>query len=206
MTRINNILLDYGNVLWNLDIQGAFERLGDFWDTKHTPDHIETQIMSAIGQYETGHISTQSFVNLLLNISKPSVQALDIVQAWNSMLLDLPIARIYLLEKLRLKYKVYLLSNINPLHLSYTSAYLSEVHGIAQFEKDYFDGVFYSHLIKINKPNADAFNRVIEQAGIIPSETLFIDDVKANTNAAAKLGFQVHNLTEDQDIISLLTY
>ena len=45
------------------------------------------------------------------NISKQSI-----IEAWNSMLLDLPKERIALLGDLKTKYKTFLLSNTNEIH------------------------------------------------------------------------------------------
>ena len=55
----------------------------------------------------------------------------------------------------------------------------------------YFDGAVISSREKMSKPDPRFFGILTERYGLIPEETLFVDDKASNTDAAAKLGFQV---------------
>ena len=200
MAAIRNILFDYGNVLWNLDIPGAYEKLNTFWNDDMDSGKLKVFISKTIDPYEKGLISSEKFIKNLLQVSKPCVQALDLVQTWNGMLLDLPKEKIDLLQRLRPHFKLFMLSNTNELHISYTHAYLKENFNIDRFEKDFFNTVYYSHLIKARKPNNEAFKYVLSDAGILPQETLFIDDLAVNTRAANQLGFQIHTLLPSENL------
>ena len=46
--------------------------------------------------------------------------------------------------------------------------------------------------MKCMKPDLKIFRMVIEDAGIIPAETLFIDDGERNIQAAKKIGMAVY--------------
>ena len=55
---------------------------------------------------------------------------------------------------------------------------------------------FYKELerkLKALKPDADIYERTIDHLGIIPEESLFIDDLKENCEAAEKFGITAIN-------------
>jgi putative hydrolase of the HAD superfamily len=56
---------------------------------------------------------------------------------------------------------------------------------------DLFLSTFYSHEIGFRKPDPMSFMKVMKDSAISPETTLFVDDLKANTDAAEKLGMKV---------------
>jgi len=55
-----------------------------------------------------------------------------------------------------------------------------------------FDKAYYSHLIGSRKPHAEPFEYVLKDAGLVGSETLFIDDNAPNLVGARLAG--IHTL------------
>ena len=55
----------------------------------------------------------------------------------------------------------------------------------------------------MRKPNEDIFKFVLRDAGIIPDETLFIDDLYGNIETANKLGIKTHLLVPGERIETL---
>ena len=55
------------------------------------------------------------------------------------------------------------------------------------------------------KPEADIFKAVIEDAGIEPQETLFIDDSEINCKAAQELGISTYTAKPGEDWSHLFT-
>ncbi len=53
---------------------------------------------------------------------------------------------------------------------------------------------YYSHRIGYRKPNASAFEYVLEKHKLIAAETVFIDDSINNIEAAQELGLQTIHL------------
>jgi HAD superfamily hydrolase (TIGR01509 family) len=51
-----------------------------------------------------------------------------------------------------------------------------------------FDGMVVSSELKRIKPDPEIFRHLLEGYSLNPQETVFIDDVKDNTEAAQKLG------------------
>jgi len=60
--------------------------------------------------------------------------------------------------------------------------------------------------MKMRKPDTEIFEFVLKENNLIAEETLFVDDTKENTDAAAELGIQTWNLkVGKEDIIALKT-
>ena len=198
--QYRNLLFDFGNVLIDLDIPLAYKRMRELF-TKETGLEVFSE---ALVKYEMGKTSTDIFINTLLSQCSPKVQALDIIEAWNSMLIGIPDYRLEMLTMLRPKYNLYLLSNTNELHMEWIHQYLQKKHGVADFEKRYWDGVYYSHQVKDRKPHPSIYQYVIKNAPLDPSVTLFFDDMSDNLNAARELGFGTHLVKEKEEIAEFL--
>jgi glucose-1-phosphatase len=56
----------------------------------------------------------------------------------------------------------------------------------------------------MRKPDAEIYNFVLAQHGLIAKNTLFIDDKKENTDSASSLGINVWNLqVGKEDVLDL---
>ncbi len=199
---LKNILFDMGNVLFSIDYkktQEAFEALGynNFSEmySQFTADALFEKL-------ETGKISTEEFYEKLIASHAETVTEQQITSAWNGMLLHWRIESLTFLKILAKKYKLYLLSNTNDIHLAAVNNLLKQETGKESID-DLFTKAYYSHKINLRKPNADIFEFIARDAGINPRETLFIDDLKNNIEAAALLGFKTHLLLEGETVEGL---
>ena len=194
------LLFDFGNVLIDIDGQRAFSKLNELLIKENAQSVLEDVML----KYETGRVSTDIFINTLLSQSHHATQALDIIEAWNSMLIGIPSYRLDMLEMLRRNYNVYMVSNTNEMHIEWIHRHLEKQHQVSDFEKRYFDGVYYSHLVKDRKPNASIFQHIMDDAFITPETTLFMDDVPEYLEAAEKLGFGTYLVKEKEEIAEFL--
>ena len=55
-----------------------------------------------------------------------------------------------------------------------------------------FDRVYASHIMQTAKPEEEFFRLILEAEGVLPEETVFIDDFIENVNAGSTLG--MHSL------------
>ena len=63
-----------------------------------------------------------------------------------------------------------------------------------------------THEINFRKPDRNIYEFVLNENHLIPEETLFVDDLKENTDAAKELGLKVWNLIPGkEDVVNLLT-
>lgn len=200
-SQIQNLLFDLGNVIIDLDIDKTAKELQQLFRA----DADKSLFDSIALDYECGKVSTEIFINTILSQCHRKAQAFDVIEAWNAMLLGIPDQRLEMLKVLRKKYKVYLLSNTNDLHLEWIYRYLKRVHGIEHFENDFFDHAYYSHLIRDRKPNPSIFKYIIEDSFMMPSSTLYMDDVQENLDTAITLGFKTHLVLEGEEIAGYLS-
>ena len=117
------------------------------------------------------------------------------------MLLDLPKNRIDLLKKLRFNYSIFLLSNTNSIHISEFKKRIGDM----RYNEFYnlFDKVYYSHKIGFKKPEAKAFQLILEENKLSAHETLFIDDSPQHIKVAKKLGIKTHHLEDNEEVTTL---
>ena len=201
LNGVKNIIFDLGGVILNIDYRltaKAFKEIGVI-----NFDEIYSQAKQGqvFDKLETGELTPDEFREYMKEIV-PSLQLSDIDKAWNAMLLDLPVQRIDLLKKLKNKYRLFLLSNTNEIHIKCFRKIIESSYG-----KNIFDAIFehqyYSSDIGMRKPNPECFQYVLEKNGIEPSETLFIDDSIQHVEGARKLKINAYHLIPGEDITTL---
>ena len=191
---IRNLIFDFGNVLFDLDLDKIPQHFSRLMGHQYPTAMQRLGHHRIFEMYETGGLSTPDFVENLRHCATPPLTEAQVVEAWNSIFLEMPSRRFEMLLQLRQRYKVFLLSNINDLHERWIADYLAREHNIRDFEARYFDGVYYSHLIRLRKPDRDIYEYVLADAELVPEECVFFDDLKINVEAAQHLGIRgVHH-------------
>ena len=193
---VDTIIFDFGDVFINLDKQAsltALKKLGlHSWN-----DDLE-QLNQ---QFERGKVTEVQFMIGLKKLI-PNASIDDLRAAWNSVLIDFPLHRLEFLELLKRKYRLFLLSNTDEIHIS-----KFEHKAGATFAREFyqcFEKVYFSFEIGIRKPDPEAFKYIINKHDLSTKRTLFIDDKKVNTDIAASLGMQVWNITPGkEDVVEL---
>lgn len=188
--NINAIIFDFGGIFINLNYSAtieAFKNLGiEAFDSLYT----QAQQSHLFDDYETGKISSQRFINGLLNYLPSGTTPNQVVAAWNAMILDVDPSKVELLHELRANYPVYLLSNTNEIHIDLAFRRWKKSIGTSIHES--FDKIYLSHEVGLRKPHKEIFERVCEENHLIPSQTLFIDDTLQHIQGAASIALQTH--------------
>ncbi len=204
MRPIANILFDFGNVIIDIDSSTAFDRIAAFRSPDIDEVDYRVQVVELSERLEVDAITKVDFIEGILNLATPDIMPNDVIEAWNSMLVGIPKYRFGMLESLKQNFNLLMLSNTNVLHIAWVHQHLESIHGIDDFESQFFHDVYYSHEIKARKPEAEAFLHVIEESLITPEKTLFIDDIQEYLDAATKLGFQTLHSPPDEEIAETL--
>jgi glucose-1-phosphatase len=193
---INTIIFDFGDIFINLDKEAPINGLKKLGLTQWNEDLNQLNL-----QFEKGLISEEDF---LVGFQKhlPNASFDEILAAWNSILLDFPLRRLEFLQKLTKKYRLFLLSNTDSIHIDS----FERENGLS-FTRDFymcFEKVYFSFEMGMRKPDTEIFEYLIKNHELSPKRTLFIDDKKENTDAALSLGIQVWNLQVGQeDVVDL---
>lgn len=200
MKNIQAIIFDLGGVILNINYQNtvdSFKELG----VKNADNFYSKKLQDSIfDKIEVGAISTKEFLEHLQRECN-NTEDVKVEKAWNAMLEDLPKERLDLLLSLKNKYKLFLLSNTNSIHINTIHNKLGET----QWKNfcNLFDKMYLSHEIGVRKPNIAAFQLILKQQKLNPNEVLFIDDSIQHIKGARKLGIICHHLKDGEDITSL---
>lgn len=201
--KVNAIIFDLGGVLIDLNYQltiSAFEDLG-IKDFKNL--YSQANQSGIFDAYETGKISTQRFINEVLEFIPSKCNPNLIVKAWNAMILDFKLDKYDLLVNLKKEQRLYLLSNTNALHVDKVFLEWSKIS--KEPMESFFDKVYFSHKIGMRKPDSEIFKHVCDENGLNPEDTLFIDDSAQHIEGAKKVGLKTllhpQNQALDADFI-----
>jgi glucose-1-phosphatase len=193
---INTIIFDFGDIFVNLEKETSineFKKLG--------LDGPNEDLIAMNDLFERGKITELQFIESFQKYI-PEADMLDIRKAWNSVIGEFPLYRLEFLQMLSTKYRLFLLTNTDAIHISR----FEHMAGISFFSDFYqcFEKVYYSFEMGMRKPEPEIFNYILKKHDLSPKRTLFVDDKKENTDAAAALGIQVWNLNVGQeDVVDL---
>jgi glucose-1-phosphatase len=197
-----NIIFDLGGVILNIDYNltiEAFEKLGiaDFQSI-----YSKARQNNLFDKYECGQISSAAFIAEILQSCNQVITENDVMLAWNAMLLDLPTKRLQLLADLKCRYRTFLLSNTNDIHMVAYGDYLQQNFGFRDLS-NYFEHQYLSYQIGMRKPNVEIFEHVLSQNNLNAAETIFIDDSIQHIEGAKKAGLTAVHLTGGMSILDL---
>lgn len=174
----------------------AFEQLGvDNFETLYSQNAAN----SLFEDLETGAIDHENFYQQVQQYCKAGTSFSDIQQAWNQILIGFRLPSLQYLQGLKERYSLYLLSNTNGIHKKSFEETLMKATGHATLDF-FFTKTYYSHLMQRRKPYKNTYRFVLENAGITPGETLFIDDSVTNVQGAARAGLKTHLLLPEEKI------
>lgn len=199
---VKNIIFDLGEVIVDLDFRATEKQFEALMKMKATDIFTSTQQSAVFNQLEVGSITPSAFRDTLRKMSQLEFKDEDLDAAWNAMLLKIPRKKIQLVQNLRSTYQTFVLSNTNKIHIDFVNKHLLPQHDIKTLDA-IFDHVYYSHEIGERKPNATAYQFILNKHEIIPSETLFIDDKLENIITAKKLNIKTWHLTNREDLYEL---
>lgn len=196
---IKNIIFDFGDIFINLDKQGTYKAMAALGVTE-----ITEEMMEVYHQYEKGLITTENFIDFFF--IKFNIPKKDLINAWNAVLLDFPKRRLDFLTELaeNKKYRLFLLSNTNDLHIKWVQNSLGK--SFYNTFKNSFEQFYLSHEIHFRKPDTEIYEFVLKQNNLIANETLFVDDLKENTDSAKQLDIKTWNLNpKEEDVTELFS-
>ncbi len=199
MSAIKNVIFDLGGVLLNVDYHKAADAFKALGAGQFDDLYSQANANHLFESLETGSISEAAFYEAIYQYCEPGTSRDQMRLAWNAILLDFRKDSLTVLDNLKDKYNLYLLSNTNSIHLTAFNHTLLNETGNASLDH-YFIKSYYSHLIQMRKPYVETYQWVLDDAKMIASETLFIDDSINNIKGAKEAGIQTHLLLPTEHI------
>ena len=198
MNRIGTVIFDLGGVLIDYSITTAieaFRKLGFMHFDEMIDPYRQSGVLLAL---EKGEVPPRALYDeILRSVGRPvDPEAID--AALCSFLLDIPDYKLDMLLALRRRgFGLFMLSNTNPIMMEHMKNGVFRKQGLTV--DDYFDRLFLSFEMGMAKPDPEIFEEMIRRTGIDPSESLFIDDSRANIETARSLGFLTYRASEHED-------
>jgi FMN phosphatase YigB (HAD superfamily) len=201
--NIRHIILDFGGVIIDIDYKRTEQAFIDLGIADFGERYSQLQQTTLFNDLETGKIDRHVFIKALKDMAGKDLSDHQIVDAWNAMLLDIPLRRLQILQQLQLHFDLFLLSNTNEIHEEAFNKTLKSQCGFNSMAV-FFDKVYYSHHVGLRKPDKEIFQLIIDQTGINPEKTLFVDDSPQHIETAKTLGIQTiyleKGMTMENDI------
>ncbi|MBL7786676.1 MAG: HAD-IA family hydrolase [Chitinophagales bacterium] len=177
------ILFDLGNVV--IDI--SFDRIFTYWAAlyQQNPDILRTRFRfgQVHADYESGRLTVEQFAQIVAQKLQLPLTQNEFEAGWSDIFLGINPTIVPILQHLRQKHIVAALSNTDPIHRrAFWQLYPNEM--------SLFERIFSSDEIGIRKPAPEAYQIVLQHYGILPQQTVFLDDKAENVAAAEHLGMK----------------
>ena len=200
MENIKNIILDLGGVLINLDYGKLNKSLSSMGLSNAFSKAKQIELFDKL---EEGKISDENFLREFNELAKANHNHQTIINAWNSILLDFPQERLHLLRLLAEKYRMFLFSNTNSIHINEVYNILKRDCGVNDLNQ-YFERIYLSNELGLRKPKPEGFKFILEDNTLNADETLFIDDSPQHVEGAKKVGLNAQWLDLEKEDITIL--
>lgn len=194
---IKTIVFDLGGVLIHLNRDEALRR----FSALGIPDiekMLDPYLQSGYFlQIEDGRMSKEEFRSALSQLAGRELRQEEIYDAYMGFLEEVASYKFDYIDALRQDYMVHILSNTNPYVMEFaeSTSFLPNGRPLSS----YCERKFASCEMGMVKPHRGIFELMIEQTGMLPSETLFIDDGPANVQMAEELGFVTYCPANGED-------
>lgn len=182
---IKAIIFDLGRVVVDFDHRIAAEKISRLcgYSEKEIYEMFFDSFLTK--RFEKGQISTKEFFTSVKNKLKCKISYKEFLTIWNKIfyLTDNNLKVHEIIKKLKSRYRIFLLSNVNKEHFEYLKTMLNGV-------LDNFDGLILSYKVKSRKPERKIYDAARKLANAEFSNLVYTDDREDLIEAAAKLGIK----------------
>ena len=148
-------------------------------------------------RHETGEISDEAFFAGLRSSLGIDISDSQFAEGWNAIFVgEIPGIR-QLLARAARRLPLYAFSNTNAPHVAFFSGQYAEVLG-------HFRQIFLSSTIGLRKPDAEAYDHVVQAIGVPAGRIVFFDDLAENIEGARERGLKAVLVNSAEDVATAL--
>ena len=181
--QIKVIFFDIGDVLLKIHPERMISKISNCANIPY--EVVESAFpQNAHDTYERGKMTDYDWY-MSCKTALPQNNILSEDQFWESwsLLLGNETDVVDILINLKKNYKIWLLSNTNPMHIK------NEIESKCVFQK-LVDGAIYSYDVGYRKPEKEIYHIACDSAEVNPENSIFIDDLEENIIGANKAGIK----------------
>jgi FMN phosphatase YigB (HAD superfamily) len=175
---IQTVIFDLGKVIIPFDFSLGYRAMAEL--CAYSPEEIPKRIGATglVPRFESGQVPPEQFVEQLCQILDVQLDYARFCEIWSCIFLPDPLIPESLLEGLRRRYRLLLLSNTNAIHFRM----VRETYPLLR----HFDDYVLSYEVGAMKPSPLIYAEAIARAQCAPGECFFTDDIPEYV-AGAKL-------------------
>jgi putative hydrolase of the HAD superfamily len=194
---VDALLFDIGRVVIDIDFSKATACWADHAGC--TPDDIVGRFVQdeAYHHHERGSIEDAAYFASLRDTLGIAITDAQFLEGWNAIFAGESDGIAPLLARAARHLPLYAFSNTNRAHVAHFSTEYAEVLG-------HFREIFLSSSIGLRKPDADAYDHVVQAIGVPAERILFFDDLAANIDGARARGLQAVQVRSSADVARAL--
>ena len=192
------LLFDLGRVVIDID----FDRALACW-AGHAgcePAHLVGRFArdEIYQRHETGSIDDAEFFASLRTSLGIDLSDAQFLEGWNAIFAGEMPGIGSLLARAGARIPLYAFSNTNSAHVEHFSRAYAEVLG-------HFREIFLSSAIGLRKPDAAAYDHVVQAIGVPAQRIVFFDDLAENIDGARARGLTAVHVTSPDDVAQALS-
>jgi glucose-1-phosphatase len=148
-------------------------------------------------RHERGEISDAAFFAGLRTSLGVDLSDVQLLEGWNAIFAGEMPGIHQLLARAAPRLPLYAFSNTNSPHVEYFSKEYADVLG-------HFREMFLSSSIGLRKPDAEAYDHVVQAIGVPAERIVFFDDLAENIGGARDRGLMAVHVTSSDDVARAL--
>lgn len=195
---IRALISDLGNVLLHFDHRIIVQRLANHFPHTRWDDEKERSFWTLVKNFEHGEMETDLFLReagMLLDASR-ELDDEHFHLLWGDIFW-LNEEYLTLMRSVKPSLRLVMLSNTNPMHITFARERFPEVFEI-------FDEEVFSYESGLAKPDPGIFHEALRRAGCPADQALYFDDIAAYTDAASALGLHAYQYVSVQAVRDIL--
>jgi FMN phosphatase YigB (HAD superfamily) len=206
-SAIKNIVFDLGAVIIPIDFEKTFNAFSILSSLPAEEIKNRYQSTTLFINFEKGIIGNFTFLKELRVLLEVDATITDqqLIDAWNTLLLPIPKERIDRIKVLASTYRLFLLSNTNPIHIKDVNRILFECTQVPALEH-LFETTWYSYDLGLIKPGIEIYKTILHIKELQANETVFLDDNEDNIAGARSAGIYALHITAEGHLLEQLKH
>jgi len=177
---IKAVIFDLGRVIVPFDFNRGYARLSPLCGIPAAEIPGRISPTGLVPLFESGGIGPRDFVRELSKHLNLDISYENFCEIWSSIFLPQTLIPESMLAGIARNYRLVLLSNTNAIHFEM----VRETYPLLR----HFHSYVLSHEVGAMKPLPPIYRRAIEEAGCLPEECFFTDDMPAFVEGARAQG------------------